>query len=140
MDPIQAAILNVKLSRVSAWQKMRKKQAEFYRTELTDILSMFSVVPGSENAYHLMPILTTERDQLSEYLAKHGVETIIHYPIPPHLQNCYSHLGFECGDFPITEEIASSVMSLPLGPHIGLEECKIVTSLIMNFADKYIGL
>lgn len=140
MDPIQAAILNIKLKKISVWQEIRKKQAEFYRKELTGIVSMFNEVPGSDNAYHLMPILTTKRNQLVEYLTKQGIGTIIHYPVPPHLQNCYSHLGFKCGDFPITEKIASSVMSLPLGPHIGFTECKKVTTTIMNFADVYIGL
>ena len=90
-------------------------------------------LPDEQNAYHLFPILVAggKRDALHDFLEQNGVGTVIHYPIPPHKQECYKELNGM--SLPITEQIASEELSLPIGPSIELEEVKNVIDLINKF-------
>ena len=83
--------------------------------------------------YHLYVVRTKERDNLQSFLANKGVGTLIHYPIPMHLQEAYSHLGYKNGDFPIAEEIANTCLSLPIWPGMKKEEVDYVASCIKEF-------
>ena len=117
LDPIQAAILRVKLSHLDAWNARRREIAARYQRELFGTgLVLPTVTAGAESSWHLFPVRHPRRDALLAALTASGVETLIHYPIPPHLQRAYADLGYTRGAFPIAEETADTVLSLPIGP------------------------
>jgi dTDP-4-amino-4,6-dideoxygalactose transaminase len=124
LDEIQAAFLRVKLHYLSDWNKRRAKIAEIYLENLSNIpgLILPSTPEWAEPVWHIFAIRTPQRDKLQQYLKENGVGTIIHYPIPPHLSEAYSELGYSQGSFPITEEIALTELSLPISPHISEDQ------------------
>lgn len=116
LDELQAAILRVKLKKLDEWTAERNRIAEAYIEGLKNVqgIELFSLADGSTNAYHLFVIKTKEREGLQTKLNEAGVGTLIHYPIPPHLQECYKHLGYKKGDFPVAEMLAAEVLSFPM--------------------------
>lgn len=117
LDPIQSAILRVKLEKLDEWNARRREIAQRYLRELAGTGLVLPTVPdGVEPSWHLFPVRHRRRDALRDALAAAGIETLIHYPIPPHLQRAYADLGYARGAFPIAEETAYSVLSLPIGP------------------------
>lgn len=120
LDELQAALLRVKLSKLDGWNKKRSKVACTYLHELknSDDLILPYVPKCVKPSWHLFAILHPNRDKLQSYLLENNIHTLIHYPIPPHLSEAYGDMGYNVGDFPITEKIAKSVLSLPIGPHI----------------------
>lgn len=125
LDEIQAAILKVKLKYIHEWNSQRIKIATTYLDALEGIgdLQLPVSAKDAHHVYHLFVIRTTKRDDLKQYLAARYIETAIHYPLPPHLQRSFRHLGFKRGDYPLTEKIADTALSLPLWP--GMEETQI---------------
>ena len=85
------------------------------------------------SVYHLYVIRTKKRDELQAYLAKNGIGTMIHYPVPPHLQQAYIDLGYENGDFPIAEEIARTCLSLPIWPGMQINEVQEVVKVLHEY-------
>lgn len=129
LDEIQAAILSVKLKYIDQDNECRKNVARYYMENIThpDII-LPKVSDWDANVFHIFPIRTKNRDVLQKYLFAQGVHTVIHYPIPPHKQECYdrwNHLSF-----PITEMIHNEELSLPMSPVITLNEIKLVVNLI----------
>ncbi len=117
LDPLQAALLGVKLTRLSEWNARRSAIAARYLTAFADSGLALPVVPAdAEHVWHLFVVRHPRRDAFREALRASGVETLIHYPIPPHLQGAYGALGFGAGAFPVAESTASTVVSLPIGP------------------------
>lgn len=119
LDPVQAAVLRVKLKVLDAWNGRRKLLAAQYRSLLDECGAqiVLPVVPDyADPVWHLFVIRQNNRDSLQKQLADKEVGTVIHYPIPPHLQGAYVTLGKKKGDYPIAEAIADSVLSLPIGP------------------------
>ena len=117
LDPIQAAILSVKLQYLDAMNDRRRKIAQQYITGLDDqacILPLADI--NNEYAWHLFVIRHTQRDELQSQLKARGISTLIHYPIPPHLQIAYKNLNIKKGQLPITEMIHREVISLPMDP------------------------
>lgn len=135
LDEIQAAVLQVKLNKLKAWNEQRRKIAAIYLKQLGATGDIVTPVTAkhSTHVYHLFVIRTSRRDKLQEYLKKKKIETIVHYPMPPHLQKAYLGLGYTRGSFPITEEIARTVLSLPLWPGMKNSEVDRVTSTIRAF-------
>lgn len=125
LDELQAAVLKVKLPHLNAWNAERQQIAAWYNQRLSDITAITTpkVAQEATHVYHLYVIRCPERDQLQAYLNQHGIGTLIHYPLPPHLQDAYKDLGYQPGDFPLAEQIAQTVLSLPMYP--GLNERKI---------------
>lgn len=125
LDELQAAFLRVKLKKLDKWTEERNTIAEAYRNKLIDIpgIELFNLANGATSAYHLFVVKTKNRKDLQSKLSKAGVGTLIHYPIPPHLQECYRHLGYNQGDLPIAENLAQEVLSLPL--FLGMNEGQI---------------
>jgi dTDP-4-amino-4,6-dideoxygalactose transaminase len=120
LDPLQAAILRVKLNYLDEWNARRSVIAMQYQIGLADCSLALPFVPNwAEPAWHLYAVLSPRRDALQKALADQGVGTLIHYPIPPHLQGAYANLGLKKGSFPIAERIHDQVLSLPMGPHLG---------------------
>lgn len=119
LDPIQAAILRVKLLYLDEWNGRRRSVAEHYRRALAHLpLTLPAVPERAEPAWHLFVVQTAERDRLAGHLAQQGVQTLVHYPIPPHLQQAYASLRRGPGSFPIAEQLADTVLSLPISPHV----------------------
>ena len=132
LDEIQAAVLRVKLKYLPEDNLHRKAIADYYYAHLShpDVF-LPDRLPDDQNVYHLFPVLCRRRDALQDYLTSHEVGTIIHYPIPPHKQECYKE--WNGLSLPITEQIARQELSLPIGPSITLEEAAQVVGLINAF-------
>ena len=120
MDEMQAAFLRVKLKRLDEWNSRRRTVAARYLSELggTATLKLPFVPEWAEPVWHLFALRHVRRDELQDAMAKAGIGTQIHYPIPPHLSGAYAPSGWKPGDFPLAEEIAKTELSLPVGPHL----------------------
>jgi dTDP-4-amino-4,6-dideoxygalactose transaminase len=119
LDPIQAAVLRVKLAHLDNWNARRSAIASRYHKSLTKIGLALPYVPEwAEPAWHLYVVQHAQRDALQNALAVSGINTLIHYPIPPHLQNAYADFKWVKGKFPIAEQMAQQVLSLPIGPQM----------------------
>lgn len=125
LDEIQAAALSLKLPHLPAWNLERQAIAARYRKGLEAMGDLILPALGREvdHVYHLFVVRTAQRDALRQFLSERGVETLIHYPVPIHLQPAYQELGYQVGDFPITEELALTSLSLPIYP--GLSEAAV---------------
>jgi len=135
LDPIQAAFLRVKLRHLDEWNQRRSRIAEYYLEALRNVPGLGLPIPPPDVApvWHQFVITHPARDALQRYLADNGVGTLIHYPIPPHLSPAYADLNYQRGAFPITEKMAETVLSIPIGPHLTLEEAGFVVETIRNF-------
>ena len=123
LDPLQAAILRVKLAHLDEWNARRSAIAARYQQGLEGCgLTLPHVPDWAEPVWHLYVVQSLQRDALHKALADAGVGTLIHYPIPPHLQQAYAHSGWKQGDFPLAERMANQVLSLPMGPFLSLSE------------------
>jgi dTDP-4-amino-4,6-dideoxygalactose transaminase len=117
LDPLQAAFLRVKLRYLDEWNARRRSIAARYSAELSGTPLHLPVVPaGAEHVWHLYCVRYAERDALRSALQAAGVDTLIHYPTPPHLQAAYAGLGLSQGAFPVAEATAATILSLPIGP------------------------
>lgn len=135
LDPLQAAFLRVKLKHLDVWNKRRKLVANRYLVALSHLpgLTIPHVPEWAEPCWHLFVVRHPHRDELQKHLAQAGIGTLIHYPVPPHLQQAYRGLGMSEGAFPITEAIHREVLSLPIGPHLPFEETEYIVSVIKDF-------
>ena len=138
LDEIQAAVLDVKLKYLVQDNQHRKEVAHYYYEHIKNsLITMPDLLPDEQNAYHLFPILVKDgkRDALHDYLEKHGVGTVIHYPIAPHKQECYAKESWNIPQLslPITEQIANQELSLPIGPTITINEVIQVVNLVNSF-------
>jgi dTDP-4-amino-4,6-dideoxygalactose transaminase len=155
LDAIQAGILRVKLRHLTDWNEKRHQKASLYNellngaipqhstarasaSNLKPLTSNSAIIPPYEPSwakpvYHLYIIRTRQRDELQKYLAEHGIGTGLHYPIPLHLQKAYTGLGYTEGDFPITEKVASQILSLPMCPQITAGQQHYVATKIQEF-------
>lgn len=134
LDEMQAALLRVKLKYLNQLTQEREYIAKRYLAAIkNEKILVPQTAPGADHVYHLFVIQTEERDQLQQYLLDNNIQTQIHYPIPPHLAECYKHLGYKKGDFPITERYANQCLSLPL--YSGMTEEEI--GYVVNAINKY---
>lgn len=134
LDTLQAAVLGVKLPHLDRWNEARREHARVYGLALQGAAVTLPVVAGyAEPVYHLYAILADERDGLQEALRRQGVAAGIHYPIPIHLQPAYRHLGYEAGDFPVTERCARQALSLPMYPELTPEAIARVAGAIHSY-------
>jgi dTDP-4-amino-4,6-dideoxygalactose transaminase len=134
LDEIQAAFLSVKLMHLNEKKKKRREIANLYFSLLknTPEIILPKIAEGATSVFHLFVIRTNKRDKLQTYLAEKGIGTVIHYPVPPHLQEAYKEFGYKKGDFPIAEEIANTCLSLPIYPGLTEEKIKF-TCLTIKF-------
>ena len=135
LDELQAAFLRVKLKKLDEWNNRRSKVAEHYLRELSsqNELILPYVPVWADPVWHLFVIRHTKRDALQTRLNDAGVGTMIHYPIPPHLQEAYSKLGYNERTFPIAEIIHREVLSLPMGPHLAEKQLDQVLSNVVKY-------
>ena len=136
LDPLQAAFLHVRLKYLNEWNVRRSKVAGAYREGLAGIEQCIlpTVSSGAKSAWHLFVIRHTERDGLREHLRRLGVATGIHYPVPPHLTPSYANQGYRRGDLPVTEKLADTVLSLPMGPHLGERAVNWVIEAVRSYS------
>jgi dTDP-4-amino-4,6-dideoxygalactose transaminase len=135
LDEFQAAFLRVKLARLDEWNDHRKQIAKDYLEGLAGIanLTLPHVPEWADPVWHLFMVRHPQRDLLQKHLAAKGVGTIIHYPLPPHLQKAYAELGHTRGAFPISERLADEVLSLPMSAHQTRDETSYVIEQLANF-------
>lgn len=132
LDEIQAAVLRVKLRHLDEDNRLRQQAAAFYYEHIKNPLMRLPVrLPDENNVYHLFPIFCIKRNELQNHLTANGVQTLIHYPIPPHKQECYKNWSNMV--LPITEKIHREELSLPISPVIEMKDVKRVVELINNF-------
>ncbi|MDO9051310.1 MAG: DegT/DnrJ/EryC1/StrS family aminotransferase [Methylotenera sp.] len=131
LDPIQAVALSVKLKYLDGWNKRRKHIATIYSQALSGLgLGLPNVPTWAEPVWHLYVVATPERDALQSRLASAGIQTLIHYPVPPHLQKAYQALALKAGTLPVAERLAKEVLSLPIGPHLNAGDVDYVVSVL----------
>jgi dTDP-4-amino-4,6-dideoxygalactose transaminase len=120
LDELQAAFLRVRLAHLDAWNERRAAIARLYLDRLAGLpLDLPPADDATRAAWHQFVVRVAERDRVREKLAGGGVETLVHYPVPPFAQPALARLAVEAGDFPIAARLADEVLSLPVGPHLG---------------------
>jgi len=135
IDELQAGLLMVKMKYLASWTAERQQLAKQYANLLQNVGDLILPVSaqGATHVYHLFVVRTNYRDKLQEFLSEHGIGSIIHYPIPPHLQQAYADLGHKKGDFPVAEMLAETCLSLPLYPGLTEEKVAVVIETIKQF-------
>ena len=135
LDEVQAALLQVKLPWLGTWIAQRQQLAGWYSERLALIpeLQVPVVTAGAVPVWHLYVVHTVRREALQQHLAAQGIGTLVHYPVPPHLQPAYEHLGLRSGSFPVAEKLAASCLSLPLWPGMTEEMVMRITHAIQAF-------
>ncbi len=132
LDEIHAAFLRVKLAHIDEDNNRRKEIAAFYYDAIKNpLVKLPKKIDDANNVYHLFPIFTSKRDELQAYLKDKNIQTLIHYPIPPHKQECYKEWSEL--SLPITEQIHAQELSLPISPVMELSEAKVVADAINSF-------
>ena len=132
LDEIQAAILDVKLKHLDEANAHRQMIANYYYDHIKNpLIKLPKRLPDANNVYHLFPILCEQRDELQKFLTEKGIQTLIHYPIPPHQQECYKEWNHM--SLPITERIHQQELSLPISPVMDEKEASIIDSIINSF-------
>lgn len=133
LDPIQAAILRVKLKVLTEWTERRQRIAAAYSLGLQHTSPICPWVPDwAEPAWHLFVVRAKNRDVLQKGLAAAGIGTLIHYPIPPHMQRAYADLEIAKDEFPLTKQLAGEAISLPMGPQLEDKDVKTIIETIAN--------
>jgi len=137
LDEIQAAVLRIKLRHLEQWNDARRALAAEYNRRLAVLPGVVTPAeaPDAKHVYHLYVIRVQERDELLGWLKEHGVNAGIHYPVPIHLQEACSDLGYGAGDFPVAEKVANEIISLPIYPELTVEDVEYVCQTIGDFFD-----
>jgi len=131
LDPLQAAVLRIKMKYLDEWNSRRKEIVSKYLEGFASLDLVLPYVPDwADSAWHLFVVRVQKREKLQGELARLGIATMIHYPIPPHLQAAYSTLEFKHGDFPLAESMADEVLSLPMGPHMPQDQVNKVLDVL----------
>jgi len=133
LDEIQAAVLDVKLRHLDEDNHLRQQVAAYYYDNITNpLITMPNRLPDENNVYHLFPVLCERRNELQQHLTENGIQTLIHYPIPPHKQECYGGIWRDL-HLPITERLAEQELSLPISQVMSGDEVKEIVRLINAF-------
>ena len=140
LDEVQAAILRVKLKYLDQWNEQRREKALIYKEKLEGAGVVCPIEKEeSSHVYHLFVIRTKQRDGLQTFLKEKGIETLIHYPTPIHLQKAYKDLGYQRGDIPVTERYSREVLSLPFFPEIIESEMDEIAAQITSFTAGHVS-
>lgn len=137
LDPVQAAVLRVKLQYLDAWNERRGMLAAEYTRQLHETgLILPQVSDLTDPAWHLYVVQHSQRNKLQKCLTDVGIETLIHYPIPPHLQPAYAGVGYAPGSRPLAERLANDMLSLPIGPHLSNDQAGFVIAVLRDAVSK----
>jgi dTDP-4-amino-4,6-dideoxygalactose transaminase len=133
LDPIQAAVLRVKLGVLDEWTERRRAVASAYTVGLAEYGLILPHVPGwAEPAWHLYVVRTSDREALQDRMTEAGIGTLIHYPIPPHMQKAYTNMEIMPEALPLARNLASEVLSLPMGPQLSLNQVQDIINALKN--------
>lgn len=134
LDTVQAVVLRAKLARLTKWNQLRRDAAARYAEMLGDVaeVQVPTPAPGNEDVWHLYVVRVAERDRVLAQLLEAGIGAGIHYPTPVHLTGAYRHLGHRVGDFPVSEEAAGRILSLPMYPHLLPEQQEHVVAALAS--------
>ncbi|MGX7678027.1 DegT/DnrJ/EryC1/StrS family aminotransferase [Jatrophihabitans sp. DSM 45814] len=134
LDAIQAVVLLAKLARLDRWNSVRREAASRYHDLLADVseIRLPATLEGNVHVWHIYPVRVPERDKVLQLLNEDGIGAAIHYPTPVHLSPAFAHLGYGKGDFPVSENAANSLLSLPIYGHITAEQQERVASSLRN--------
>jgi dTDP-4-amino-4,6-dideoxygalactose transaminase len=135
LDTLQAAVLTLKMKYLDGWNLRRSALAMHYNAQLGEIseLRLPEVQPDRDHVFHLYVVRTGQRDQLQAFLKSRQIDTLVHYPVPMHLQKAYADLGYEPGDFPETEQAAHEILSLPMYPELPSSQQGCVIEAVTEF-------
>ena len=135
LDSIQAAILEVKLKYIDKYIRARQNAADFYDHELCNLpqLKIPARKKDSTHVFHQYTVRSDRRDALKNFLADKGIPSVIYYPMPLHLQNAYKYLGYGKGDFPVSEHLAETVLSLPIHTEMDQGQLDFITGSVKQF-------
>ncbi len=134
LDELQAALLRVRLKHLDEWNSRRARVAAKYTEALSETdLMLPRVCDGADPVWHLFVVRCARRDELQKHLRSAGVTTLVHYPVPPHLQEAYSELKLTAASLPITEAIHREALSLPMGPHLNELAVERVIEAVRSF-------
>ncbi len=133
LDEVQAAILRVKLKYLDLSNEKRNAAAKEYRKRFEKIVNTQTVIPDGMSNYHVFVIEGGKRDKLKHFLRENDIDTLIHYPVPIHLQKCYRHLNHKSGDFPVSEKAAQRILSLPMFPELTMAQVRYITQKVKEF-------
>ncbi|WP_050929920.1 DegT/DnrJ/EryC1/StrS family aminotransferase [Aestuariivita boseongensis] len=133
LDPIHAAVLRVKLASLDRWTDRRRKVAKIYSKALKSTNLILPHVPDwADPVWHLYVVRSQIREQLESRLTSEGVGTLIHYPIPPHMQDAYSYMGLAPESLPLAQRLASEVISLPISPHLAEKDVNAIADILSD--------
>ena len=136
LDALQAAILRIKLPHLKQWNEKRRNVAEIYNELLKGAQVKTPIEPRwSQGIYHLYVVRLERRDEVQKYLAQRDIQTGLHYPVPLHLQEAYLNMGYHEGDFPVTEQLAREILSLPMYPQLERAQQTAVADALQQFYD-----
>lgn len=135
LDECQAAFLSIKLKYLDEWNQERRQIAHWYNNLLEEVSEIIlpKIKKGATSVYHLYVIRVKKRTKLQNFLKEKGIGTLIHYPIPPHLQKCYLKYRYKVTDFPIAEELSKCVLSLPIYPGLAYKQVSYITECVKSF-------
>ena len=143
LDALQAAILQVKLRYLDQWCDQRIQHAHYYEKLFSScglVKDKTIILPASgterSHIYNYYIIRAERRDELKQHLANRGIQTLVYYPLPLHLQPCFEHLGYHKGDLPISELVTTQVLAIPMYPELTSEQQEIVVQRIADFYRK----
>ncbi|TLM98876.1 MAG: hypothetical protein FDZ75_01375, partial [Actinobacteria bacterium] len=132
---LQAAFLKLKLARLDEWNDARRAAAAIYDAGLSGVdgIEIIERADFAGHVFHLYVIRVADRDGLRDALAAAEVESGVHYPVPLHLTPAYANLGYSKGDFPVSEQLAEEILSLPMHPHLSAEQVEFVVERVREF-------
>jgi dTDP-4-amino-4,6-dideoxygalactose transaminase len=137
LDELQAAFLRVKLRHLDEWNARRETLASHYLAGLSGAAVTLPAVPSwADPAWHVFVVRSAQRDALQRHLQEQDIATLIHYPVPPHLQPAYRELGMAAGTLPITERLHRDGLSLPIGPHLQVDQVDAIVSAVLQFGKR----
>lgn len=134
LDALQAKILLSKLDKLDFWNECRRKVAELYKERLKELpLTFQQTDQNEEHVYHLFQIKTEKRDMLFDFLVKNGIDVVIRYPVPIHMQPAFSDCGWKKGEYPVSEVLSNELLCLPIRPDMAIDEIDYVCEKIKNY-------
>ncbi|DAC72544.1 MAG TPA: hypothetical protein DSN98_04705 [Thermoplasmata archaeon] len=136
LDALQAAILDVKLAHLSKWTDLRREHARFYDRNLPSKVGRIIEAKGAKHVYYMYEIRVQQREPLMTYLKQQGIECGIHYPLPLNLQPAYASLGFKKGQFPVSEQLAQEIVSIPIFPELTDQQRQFIVDHIKKFVSQ----
>jgi dTDP-4-amino-4,6-dideoxygalactose transaminase len=134
LDALQAAVLGVKLKYLESWSAKRRANAAIYdRRFAGSVIKTPKIEANNQSIYNQYTVCVPDRDKLLTYIGQKQIGAAVYYPVPLHLQQCFQDLGYKTGDFPVTEKLCSSVLSLPVYPELSNEQIHEVADAIKAF-------